>query len=296
MPQPGESVRAAIWVKRRVEGWKVAPGIDELNELLRRMGRWRSRVLANTFIQHHGALIWGGPFAGMAYVTEASEGALMPRLLGTYESELHPHLAAFAAEGLDCVVDVGCAEGYYAVGLARLMPEVRVFAYDIDETARAACADLAARNGVADRVVIGGEFQPDGFEAFAGQRVLVMVDAEGAELDILQPALSPALAGMNLIVETHDLYRRDALATLRERFLPTHEIVEVRQQAKVFDMPPWLQALGHLDQLLAVWEWRRAPTPWLVMRPRVPAAPVPKSRRRSQSGRPRRSSSPRTPR
>ena len=32
-------------------------------------------------------------------------------------------------------------------------------------------------------------------------------------------------------------------------------------------LPPWLQAASHLDQLLAVWEWRSAPTPWLVLEP-----------------------------
>ena len=59
-----------------------------------------------------------------------------------------------------------------------------------------------------------------------------MVDAEGAEVDILQPALSPALAGMNIIVETHDLYRAGALATMIERFAPTHDIVRVDQAAE----------------------------------------------------------------
>jgi precorrin-6B methylase 2 len=164
---------------------------------------------------------------------------------------------------------VGCAEGYYAVGLARMMPDVTVYAYDIDAKARAACAELAEKNGLSDRVIVGGEFAPDGFEAFAGRRMLVMVDAEGAELDILQPALSPALAGMNVIVETHDLYRPHALATMAERFAPTHDIVRVDQQPKTFDMPPWLRELPHLDQLLAVWEWRIQPTPWLVMTPRL---------------------------
>jgi precorrin-6B methylase 2 len=225
--------------------------------------------LSNTFIAHHGPRIAGGPFAGMEYVTRATEGALIPRLLGTYESELHPHLRAFADAGLDLVVDVGCAEGYYAVGLARMMPAVTVQAYDIDPAARAACAELAARNGVSERVIVGGEFAPDGFQAFAGRRVLVMVDAEGAEVDILQPALSPALAGMNVIVETHDLYRPRALATLMERFSPTHDILRVDQQPKAFDLPAWLQELPHLDQLLAVWEWRAAPTPWLVMTPKL---------------------------
>jgi len=154
------------------------------------------------------------------------------------------------------------------VGLARMMPGVTVQAYDIDEKARLACGELAVRNGVAERVIVGGTFAPDGFEAFAGRRVLVMVDAEGAEVDILQPALSPSLAGMTIIVETHDLYRAGAMATMLERFGPTHDIVRVDQQPKVFDMPDWLKALPHLDQLLAVWEWRAQPTPWLVMRPR----------------------------
>nr|MEA2798486.1 hypothetical protein [Phenylobacterium sp.] len=256
-------------VKERANGFSDPPSNDELYDLLRLLGRWRSYLLANTFVAHHGARILGGPFAGMEYVAAATEGALVPRLLGTYESELHPHLQTFAAAGLDGIVDVGCAEGYYAVGLARMMPDVTVYAYDIDPKARAACTDLAGKNGVSDRVRVGGEFAPDGFEAFAGRRMLVMVDAEGAELDILQPTLSPALAGMNVIVETHDIYRRGALATLVGRFGPSHDIVRVDQQPKTFDMPDWLQELSHLDQLLAVWEWRIQPTPWLVMTPKL---------------------------
>jgi precorrin-6B methylase 2 len=173
------------------------------------------------------------------------------------------------AGGIECVIDVGCAEGYYAVGLARIAPDATVYAYDIDEKARAACAELAARNGVTDRVAIGGAFAPDGFEAFAGRRTLVLVDAEGAEVDILQPALSPALAGMDIIVETHDLYRPDALATMLERFSATHDIVRVDPQQKSFVMPDWLKVLPQLDQLLAVWEWRARPTPWLVMTPKL---------------------------
>ena len=259
---------AIRYVREIVADWPPHAGQDRLLGLLQLLGRWRSHMLANTFVSLQGARIWGGPFAGMDYVAAAAEGALIPRLLGTYESELHPHLAAFAAEGLDCVIDVGCAEGYYAVGLARTMPGVQVYAHDIAEKARLACADLAERNGLSDRVTIGGEFRPQDFEAFAGRRVLVMVDAEGAELDILQPELGPALAGMNIIVETHDVLRAGVLETLMQRFSATHDIVRVDTGPKVLDGPPWLMAMSHLDQLLAVWEWRLRPTPWLVMRPK----------------------------
>jgi hypothetical protein len=262
------TTRVAQVVRERIAAWPAQPDPAPVYELLRLLGRWRSMMLANTYMAHQGTKVWSGPFAGMEYVSAATEGALTPRLLGTYESELHPHLARFAQEGLDCLIDVGCAEGYYAVGVARMMPEVTVYAYDIDERARAACAELAAKNGVAERVIIGGEFQPDGFEAFAGRRALVMVDAEGAELEILQPALSPALAGLSVIVETHDVYRPGAMAEIVRRFAPTHDIEVVRQQPKTFDPPAWFEDFTHLDQLLAVWEWRVRPTPWLVMRPK----------------------------
>ena len=267
------SVTAVVvrMVRDMIAKWPENPDQAVVYELLRLLSRWRSQMLANTYIHLQGRRIWSGPFQGMDYVEHATEGALVPRLIGTYESELHPHLAAFAEAGLDCVVDVGCAEGYYAVGLARMMPDVTVYAYDIDEKARAACAELARRNGVTDRVIIGGEFKPDGFEAFAGKRVLVLVDTEGAEVDILQPQLSPSLASMSLIVETHDVYRRGALDTMLQRFSGTHDIVRVDQQPKTFEMPPFLKPMTHLDQLLAVWEWRARPTPWLVMRPKAKA-------------------------
>jgi hypothetical protein len=241
--------------------------MEDLNQILRLLAMWRTRAIASTYLSREGPRVMSGPFAGMAY-EKAFEGSQITRLLGVYEVGLHPHLRAFAAEGLDCVIDVGCAEGYYAVGLARMMPDLTVYAFDIDEKARKACAALAATNEVSDRVIIGGEFKPDGFEAFAGRRALVMVDAEGAELDILQPALSPALAGMNVIVETHDVFQPGAKKALVERFSPTHSIVEVRQGQQLIDMPPWLSELSQLDQLLAVWEWRLAETPWLVMRPK----------------------------
>lgn len=261
------TARAVQAVREVVAGWPQDPAPNELNQLLRLLGFWRQQMLVNTYFVHHGPRIVGGLFAGMEYATRATEGALLPRLLGTYEAELHPHLLAFRREGLDCVIDVGCAEGFYAVGLARLMPEVTVYAYDIDPRARVACTELAQRNGVADRVVVRELFRPHDFQDFAGRAALVIMDVEGDETELLRPDLAPALAGMRLIVETHGPAR---LAAVRERFEATHDIQHVDIEAKVAELPPWLRELGHLDQLLAVWEWRGIPTPWLVMRPKAP--------------------------
>lgn len=256
------------WFRGRLEGpGKMATQQDaELG--LRVLSVWRSRMIAQSLRAQGEGKVLSGPFEGMAYLDIATEGALAPRLLGSYEDELHPHLRAFVAEGLDCVIDVGCAEGYYAVGLARMAPQAQIFAYDIAAKAQEACNAMAALNGVSDRVTVGGLFQPTDFEAFAGRRTLVIMDVEGAEAELLRPDLSPALAGMRLIVETHDVYVPGALETVRARFEATHEIVRIDPGPKTIALPEFLRGASHLDQLLAVWEFRAAPTPWLVMTPK----------------------------
>lgn len=127
---------------------------------------------------------------------------------------------------------------------------------------------MAEMNGVAGSVHTGGLFQPADFQRFAGRRCLVIVDIEGAEDDLLRPDLAPALAGMRLIVETHDIYRPGVLDRVRTRFAATHEITEVRTGPKTAPLPDLLRNRSHLDQLLAVWEFRAAPTPWLVLVPK----------------------------
>jgi hypothetical protein len=256
------------WLRERLAREPNPSDPKELNTILRVLAIWRSRAIAEAYVRHHGSRILQGPFAGMEYVAAATEGALTPRLIGTYESELHPYIEGYAKAGLDTVIDVGCAEGYYAVGLARLMPQVTVHAYDINPRARAACAELAAKNAVSERVVIGEKFSPTGFEAFKGRRCLVMVDIEGAEDDLLQPDQSPALADMDLIVETHDVYRPGVCERLMARFAATHDVTKLDPQPKTLPLPAFLHGAGHLDQLLAVWEFRIRATPWLVMTPK----------------------------
>jgi hypothetical protein len=73
--------------------------------------------------------------------------------------------------------------------------------------AQQTCAALATKNAVADRMQVGALFQPQDFAAHtasADRRVLVLCDIEGAERDLLDPLAAPALAGMDIIVESHE--------------------------------------------------------------------------------------------
>jgi hypothetical protein len=87
---------------------------------------------------------------------------------------------------------------------------------------------------------------------------------------LLDPVAAPALAGMDIIVESHECLVPGITAELQRRFAASHEITVVHDdgQRQLHDPPEWFRALAHLDQLLAVWEWRSEATPWLVMRAR----------------------------
>jgi hypothetical protein len=244
-----------------------APGElpDKLNNALRLLAKYRSTLIQNTVVQQCGSTVQDGPFQGMQFVAQSAEGCHVPKLLGCYESELHAHIRAAAGRGYRAVINIGAAEGYYAVGLARLMPDARVYAYDTNAAAHPVCQSLAERNGVAGRVAIGGAFAGADFERFAGQRTLVVCDIEGGETDLLDPQRYPALRAMDVIVELHDSPQAKPSVLIPERFGTTHAVTMVRHGGQAIELPAMFESLGHLDQLLAVWEWRSGPTPWAVM-------------------------------
>lgn len=88
--------------------------------------------------------------------TRCWKAATFPSCSASYERELHGVVEAIVATPYDTVVNVGCAEGYYAVGLARRMPQARFHTFDTNEAAQAACLRLAQINGVAERMAIAG--------------------------------------------------------------------------------------------------------------------------------------------
>lgn len=240
----------------------------QLNNALRLLGKWRSVLLQNTLLNHHGTLVLDGPLEGLEFLRQSAEGCHIAKLLGCYEQPLQPYIAQAIGHRYPLVLNIGCAEGYYAVGMARRMPGTRFLAHDTNPGAQAVCHELAAKNGVAESIEVGGQFEPADFARFAGQQVLVLCDIEGAEAELLDPRVSPALRGMDLIVESHEVLRPGITRELTERFQATHEITRIDDdgQRSLPKAPDWYKNMAHLDQLLAVWEWRSGPTPWLVMR------------------------------
>ena len=242
-------------------------GEINLNDSLRLLSKWRSVLIQNTILKQHGAVVLQGPFKGMGFINESAEGCHIAKILGCYEQPLQPFIEKAIDKNYKVILNIGCAEGYYAVGMAHAMKETMVHAYDISVKAQTVCAELAQQNGVLNRLKIGGHFGSEDFDLYKDTKTLVMCDIEGAERELLDPKISPAIKNMDIIVESHDCLVPETTKLLVERFNATHKITVVQDdgQRTLENTPGWFYTLAHLDQLLATWEWRSGPTPWLVM-------------------------------
>ena len=218
-----------------------------------------------------GDRVFSGPFKSMRLTPAVMTGSFAPTLLGCYEHELHPVIERAIARGYKKILNIGCAYGYYAVGLALRMPNVTVDAFDISEKAQDKCRDMAKLNGVSDRLKISGEFRGEDFARYAGPDTLAIVDIETAEKTLLDPAKYPALRKIDLLVEMHDLMDASISKLMQERFAPTHEIEIIRSGEKPFPLGDLIGPNRYADPfdcLIAAWEIRDGPTPWGVMRVR----------------------------
>jgi hypothetical protein len=245
---------------------------QKLEQTLRALAKWRSQLLGHTMVHHHGTVVQKGPFADMTYLAHPSEGGVTAKLLGVYEACLQPFFESLPERGYAAVLNVGCAEGYYAIGCARLLPGTPVLAWDIDSRARQMCAELASLNRVDSQIDLRETFEPGQLrnvrEELKGRsshepHALLVMDCEGAEFDLLDPAQAD-YGWLDMVVEVHP-DRERTVNQLADRFRDTHEIETKQAETIVPDLPDWLQRLGHLDQLLTVWEWRAVPTPWLIL-------------------------------
>ena len=246
---------------RRLASWLASPLAYPSAQLARQT---RCRVLL-------------GPFAGMRYPFSFLPRNLFlgPFQVGSYEGELHPTVESIVASRPEVLVNVGAAEGYYAVGLARRLPELTVIAFEADSALQAAGQRLARLNGVEARIETRAECTPAELaslgERLAGRPVCVLMDCEGCEGELADPAAVPWLANASLLIELHTSIDGEIERRLSERFASTHETTVIRGRL------PWaarwqelgrLRALRAIDRELLVAEFRHGGQDWLWAVPR----------------------------
>ena len=232
---------------------------------------WRTYELRRVFrklCNGRRILVLSGPFQGMIFTQHIDIGTNLSKIVGSYESELHPVINELVLRNCRTIVNIGAAEGYYSVGMAMLLQHCKVYAFELNESQRQKCAETACLNNVMDRVVVLGKCDIQVLSKLELQDATLIVDCEGAEIDILNPDLVPALTYAFLLVELHDAIRPGCSRVLWQRFNQTHDMKFI--SAVVHDPTQYtcLDKLHPIEKILALEENRLGVQEWVFMTPK----------------------------
>jgi len=222
----------------------------------------------------HGNSVAHGAFKGM-HLPEASywgKTDASAKILGTYESQVTAKLAEFARPG-GLLLDIGSADGFFAVGALRAGLFTRCVCFERSEKGRSVLRANAEKNGVLERIAIQGEATEAQIIAAAasGQTGVVLCDIEGGEFHALSETVLQHLSNMCIIVELHDFLVENGTqlkAALLDRSSRYFDVEIMTSAAPEMWSYPELDHFSDDERLLAFSEGRDAAMQWLVLRPK----------------------------
>ena len=218
-----------------------------------------------------------GPFTGtrlalMNHWSAADRGGM---LLGMYEKEILEQLEILS-RGREVLIDVGAADGYYAVGsLASGMFESAI-CFEVNPDGQEMIRQQAKLNGVCQQVTVLGEANTNiahlirtNLSADAS-RCVVLMDIEGGEFELLNDSFLAEFGDASLIVEIHDFLngQEGALDLLLDRLSGYYDCKFVEQGARNPNVFPELREWSDDDRWALCSESRSNVMRWLVCTPR----------------------------
>ncbi len=230
-----------------------------------RQYRWLSRATRKG--------VASGPFQGMRYVHRSVGSGLRPKLLGTYEKELWPAIEEIGGRGYKVIANVGAAEGYYAVGLARLLPDAQVVCFETQTKEHQLLLKLAALNGVENQITMHALCTPELLQQTLAKAspTLIVCDIDGGEYALLDPARVPALGTSDILLEIHDFEHTSAPDQLRALFENTHDIEVILGRERTLADWPLKLNFSPEEKLASLAEGRPDLQDWFWMKTRTRA-------------------------
>jgi hypothetical protein len=197
-------------------------------------------------------------------------------MLGMYESEVLEVLHGWKGHA-DVFIDVGAADGYYAIGCVKSGIVEHAICYEISPSGQQVIARQAETNGVVDRMTILGEakadFVADLVEAHGVtlSRAILLMDIEGSEFDVLTGSVIRDLADCRMIIELHEdspgnrLRAEELIESAKEHFTVRVITQGPRNPASFVELHDWTDD----DRWILCSESRGYVMRWLVCEPKL---------------------------
>lgn len=154
-----------------------------------------------------GGKVFSGPFSGLRLNRDTWWGKsdLGAQCLGLYEKEI---LDLISSHGpFDTFVDIGAADGYYAVGMLHAKMTKKSVCFEISEEGQCAIRENYLINESPGELEVHGEANQQSIVSVAkrlSENTLVLIDVEGFEFQLLSKEVITALGKCTMIIEIHN--------------------------------------------------------------------------------------------
>ena len=193
---------------------------------------------------------------------------LYQKILGIYESQLQIFVKDAILKKPDLVVNIGCGDGYYGLGLAKLLPDVKCVLVDKNDSELNRSKNNALINNIqnADFMLDISHEELSSLVSSHNNPFIIM-DIEGDECRLLDPSKYNNLSKCTMLIECHDFICNNITNLLVSRFASSHKIYIVSDSEK-YIMDDFLNKISLDDKLSFQFEGRPDNMKWLYMTPR----------------------------
>tara|TARA_B110000003_G_C16511587_1_gene481444 strand:- start:2 stop:880 length:879 start_codon:yes stop_codon:yes gene_type:complete len=255
--------------------WTIARIFLRILKQPNEMQRAKNKVL-DKIIREHGYKVAYGNFKGMKLNKDIywAKNDLITHILGVYEKHVLEKLTEFSKRGNFPFIDIGAADGYFAVGMAFSKIFKKVYAFEINESGRVSLDKNAENNQCKDKIVINDEANFNSIKKIVDENngAVILFDIEGSEFDLLDQKLLESLTNCYIVCELHPLLvnsgydKQQALINNSKAFFNVSIIQRDSYCPNKFSE---LNEFTDDERLLAFGEGRENNMNWLILEPKL---------------------------
>jgi hypothetical protein len=236
--------------------------------------RAKNKVL-NKIVLEHGHQVAYGTFKGMKLSknTYWSKNDIITHILGVYEKHVLKKIIEFSKKGNYPFIDIGAADGYFAIGMAFSETFKKIYAFEIDEEGRRSLNRNIENNLCKDKVVVDIEANFENLKEIVDKNksAVILIDIEGSEFDLLDDNLLKLLSNCYIVCELHPTLstngfeKQNMLINNAKAFFDVSTIQRESYSPNKFSE---LNEFTDEERLIAFGEGRENNMNWLILEPK----------------------------
>lgn len=236
----------------------------------------RRLELANQVDEENNSTIQIGPFKGMRLSQGDWWGKIdRPSMIfGFYEKEVLESLASLKSK-YNTLIDLGAADGYYAIGAVFSGLFEQSVCYEIEAEGQKQIKKNAIANNVLDFVKIRGEAKKNFYDEFTQEELdssVILLDVEGEEFNIFSKKEDfLKLKKSTIIIESHALYFDDGYQKQKNLINIASEffnVTELKMSSRDLSNIEYLEKFSDSDRWLMCSEGRGQLMSWIRLDPK----------------------------